>query len=333
MLMKDNFFHDNKGPFLISEIFPKEFSKNLTKIFDIKTLEKSSENDLTFFDSINYINFAKETKAKYCITTEKLKKYLSNNCKPIIVENVLLVLCKVTKKFYPNADIDILDETLESPNILKYPGVKFGKHILVGENCVIGKHTSIGSNSIIEQKVIIGKNCVIGSNVHIKNSIIGDNVVIQNGCKIGNKGFGFIPLKEQNIKFPHIGSVIIFNNVEIAANCTIDRGSIDDTIIGKNTYLDNQVHVAHNVKIGENCMIAGQVGFAGSTIIGNNVSIGGQAGISGHLRIGNNVRIGGGSGVVKDIPDNTTVMGYPAVPLKEFLKNKSIWVVQSTEKK
>ena len=174
------------------------------------------------------------------------------------------------------------------------------------------------------KKVVIGKNCVIGSNVTIKNSILGNNVVIQNGCKIGLKGFGFIPQAENNIKFPHIGKVIISDNVELAANCTIDRGSIDDTVIGKNTYLDNQVHVAHNVKIGENCMIAGQVGFAGSSIIGNNVSIGGQAGISGHLRIGNNVRIGGGSGVVKDIPDNTTVMGYPAVSLKEFLKNKSI---------
>ena len=99
-------------------------------------------------------------------------------------------------------------------------------------------------------------------------------------------------------------------------------GFNDNTVIGKNTYLDNQVHIAHNVKIGSNCMIAGQVGFAGSTHIGNNVSIGGQAGVSGHLKIGNNVKIGGGSGVVKDINDNQIVMGYPAIPLKDFLKNR-----------
>jgi len=179
----------------------------------------------------------------------------------------------------------------------------------------------VGPNSIIEQNVIIGKNCIIGSNVKIKNTIIGDNVVIQDGSKIGLKGFGFIPFKDKNIKFPHIGKVIIKDNVEIASNCTIDRGSIDDTIIETNTYLDNQVHVAHNVKIGKNCMVAGQVGFAGSTVIGNNVSIGGQAGISGHLKIGNNVKIGGGSGVVKDVPDNSIIMGYPALTLKEFLKN------------
>ena len=114
--------------------------------------------------------------------------------------------------------------------------------------------------------------------------------------------------------------VIIDDNVEIGCNNTIDRGSLSNTIIGKNTFIDNQVHIAHNNKIGENCIIAGQVGFAGSSTLGNNVMIGGQAGVSGHLKIGNNVKIGGGSGVVKDIPDDTIVMGYPAVPLKEFLK-------------
>ena len=144
--------------------------------------------------------------------------------------------------------------------------------------------------------------------------------MIQDNCKLGQKGFGFIPLKKKNLKFPHIGKVLIKDNVEIASGCTIDRGSVDDTIIGYNTYLDNQVHIAHNVQIGSNCMIAGQVGFAGSSKIGNGVQIGGQAGVSGHLKIGNNVKIGGGSGVVKNIDDNQTVMGYPAMPLKEFLK-------------
>ena len=113
--------------------------------------------------------------------------------------------------------------------------------------------------------------------------------------------------------------VIIGNNVEIGCNNTIDRGSLSNTIIGDNCFLDNQIHIAHNVKIGKNCIITAQVGFAGSSTIGNKVMIGGQAGVSGHLKIGNNVHIAGGSGVIKSIPDNSRVMGYPAKDIRKFI--------------
>ena len=319
--MSKNIFFERKGPFFPSQIFSKiKFSKKL-KILDIKTLSEAKINDLSFLDSLNYREEAKNTMASYCLTTEKLKSYLPSGCEPIIVKNVLFELCNVTKKFYPNADIDIPDLSLKDPKKYFFSKVKFGSNVLIGKKCKIGKNTIIGSNTIIEHNVSIGENCIIGSQVVIKNTLIGKNVFIQDGCKIGLKGFGFIPLKEKNLRFPHIGKVTIKDNAEIGSNCTIDRGSIDDTVIGKNTFLDNQVHVAHNIKIGNNCMIAGQVGFAGSSIIGDNVSIGGQAGVSGHLRIGNNVKIGGGSGVVKDIKDGTIVMGYPAVPLKNFIRS------------
>ncbi len=319
--MNSNFFFKKKK-YKLSKIFS---SLNLTKDFivnDIKPLYSAKKNDLTFFDSVKYKEQAINTNAGACITTKKLEKFLPNNIEKILVNNVLVALAKTLVKIYPFANIDYPDLSLKKPNKKKIKSVKFGNNVLVGLNVKIGRNTLIGSNTIIESNVNIGKNCIIGSNVVIKNSIIGDKVVIQDGCKIGQKGFGFIPIKNENIKFPHIGKVLIMDNVEIASNCTIDRGSVDDTTIGKNTYLDNQVHIAHNVKIGSNCMIAGQVGFAGSSTIGNNVSIGGQAGISGHLKIGNNVKIGGGSGVVKDIEDNQIVMGYPAVPLKEFLKSQ-----------
>ena len=320
--MSEKFFFKRKGPFKLNDLFKEQSTLSNDLYSDINTLEKASAGEITFFDSIIYKDLSLKTKSKICITTEKLKSFLPETCKPIIVKNVLYELAKILSMFYDNADIDYPDMTLTAPNKSNYPNVKFGNNIFIGKNVKLGDKSQIGSNTIIEQNVSIGKKSIIGSHVFIKNSIIGDNVVIQSGCKIGLKGFGFIPLKDKNIKFPHIGKVILKDNVEIASSCTIDRGSIDDTIIGENTYLDNQVHVAHNVKIGKNCMIAGQVGFAGSSTIGENCSIGGQAGISGHLNIGNNVKIGGGSGVVNNISDNTTVMGYPAVPLKEFIKNK-----------
>ena len=269
---------------------------------------------------MRYKDLALKTKASYCLTTQNLKKFLPSKVECIVVKNVLFELAKLLKEIYPSSDIDYPDYTLKNPSKIKFNKVKFGNNVLLGKDVKIGKNSQIGSNSILEQNVNVGENCIIGSNVIIKNSIINKNVVIQDDCKIGQKGFGFIPLKDKNFKFPHIGRVLIYDDVEIASGCTIDRGSIGDTIIGKNTYIDNQVHIAHNVKIGSNCMIAGQVGFAGSSCIGNNVSIGGQAGISGHLNVGNNVKIGGGSGVVKDIEDNQIVMGYPAVPLRDFMK-------------
>ncbi len=314
-----NFFE--KKNFKIQQLFPNNQFKKNRIIKDVRPLNNAGVNELTFFDSIKYKNLAYKTKASYCITYENLARFLPSYTEKIIVKNVLLDLAKTLKKIYPSADVDKPDATLKKPSKLKYKSVKFGNNVLIGKNTKIGKNSLIGSNTIIEKNVSIGEFCVIGSGIVIKNSIIGDRVVIQDGCKIGQKGFGFIPNNKMNIKFPHIGKVMIGSDVEIAANCTIDRGSVDDTSIGSNTYLDNQVHIAHNVKIGSNCMIAGQVGFAGSSIIGNQVSIGGQAGVSGHLRVGNNVKIGGGSGVVKNVEDNQTIMGYPAKPLKEFLKN------------
>ena len=319
--MGKNIFFKRKGPFVLSQIFPDlKFDKKI-KIFDVKSLDDASKFDLTFLDSNNYTDSAASTKAGYCLTIKRLKFFLPKDCIPIVVESVLFELCKVTRMFYPNADIDRLDTSLEKPKKSNYLNVKFGNNVLVGKNCKIGKNTIIGNNTIIEQNISIGANCFIGSQVVLRNSLIGNNVVIQDGCKIGLKGFGFIPFKGKNLRFPHIGKVVIKDNAEIGANCTIDRGSINDTVIGENTFLDNQVHVAHNTKIGNNCMIAGQVGFAGSSVIGNSVSIGGQAGVSGHLKIGNNVKIGGGSGVVKDIKDGIVVMGYPAVPLKDFIRS------------
>ena len=322
-----NPFFKNVGPFSIEKLLTKIDVENKDnfkedKIHNVSDLVAATKKDLTFFHSKNYSTIASKTKASYCVTLDSLSKFLPITCKKIIVKNVLLTMAKITKEFYPNSVMDDFDNSVKdiSKSSLKKK-VKFGKNVLIGKNVKIGKNCLIGHNTIIEKNVIIGSNCSIGSNVIIRNSIINDNVNILDGCVIGKKGFGFFPNKEKNIRYPHIGIVLINENCEIGCGSTIDRGSLSNTIIGKNTYLDNQVHIAHNNKIGDNCIIAGQVGFAGSSSLGNNVMIGGQAGISGHLKVGNNVQIGGGSGVLNDIPDDTRVMGYPAKNLREFLKN------------
>jgi len=322
----DNPFFKNTGPYNIKDLLKLVNLNNGTnpdeKINDIKDISSAQSNEITFFHSKKYIDLAKVTKASYCITTENLKSYLPNNCKPIVSEKVLLITAQITKIFYPDSVTDNFDVSVQNIDKTEFKDkVKFGKNVLIGKNVKIGLDCLIGHNTIIEKNVVIGNNCSIGSNVIIRNSIIKNNVHVLDGCVIGKKGFGFFPDKASNFRYPQIGVVIIEDNAEIGCGSTIDRGSLSNTIIGKNTYLDNQIHIAHNVKIGNNCIIAGQVGFAGSSTLGNNVMIGGQAGISGHLKIGSNVQIGGGSGVIKDIPDNTKVMGYPAKNLKEFIKD------------
>ena len=320
----------NKNPFFkkrinvysseIYKVIGLKNTNNKFKINDIKDLNYAKNNDISFFNSIKYLDLLKKTKAKYIITNKKYEKLVKKYCNVLVVNDVLLSVAKITLLFYPNSIDDIVDLNIKKPDEKILSKIYFGKNVLIGKNVKIGKKTIVGHNTIIESNVNIGSNCCIGNNVIIKNSIIGNNVRILDGAVIGKKGFGFFPKKNKNFRYPHIGIVIIEDNVEIGCNNTIDRGSLSNTIIGSNTFLDNQVHIAHNVQIGKNCIITGQVGFAGSSKIGTNVQIGGQAGISGHLKIGNNVRIGGGSGVIKNIPDNTKVMGYPAKDIKTFLK-------------
>ena len=321
-----NPFFKNKGPFTISKLLEiskvsslKKFNKK--KVLDIKNLLTADRNDITFFHSRKYEAAASKTKASFCITTENLKDLLPSSCATIIVTNVLIATAKITKSFYPNSVTDDFDSNVKDIDKTSFKKkVKFGKNTLIGKNVKIGKNCLIGHNTIIESNVIIGNYCSIGSNVIIRNTIIKNNVNILDGCVIGKKGFGFFPIVNENLRYPHIGMVLINDNVEIGCGSTIDRGSMSDTVIGKNTYLDNQIHIAHNNQIGDNCILAGQVGLAGSSRIGNHVMIGGQAGISGHLKVGNYVQIAGGSGVIKNIADNSRVMGYPAKDLKNFIK-------------
>ena len=307
-------FFKNQGPIKVSEIV-SHLNINIntinedSQIYDIKDLTSSTKNDITFFHSKKYKDAAKKTKASFCLTTEVLKTELPNTCLPLVVKNVLVSTSKVTSIFYPESINDNFDETVtQIDDTIFKDKVSFGKNVLIGENVSIGNNCKIGHNTIIEKNVVIGDNCSIGSNNIIRNTLIKNNVRILDNCIIGKHGFGFFPIENRNLRYPHIGIVLIEDNCEIGCGATIDRGSMSNTIIGKNTYLDNQIHIAHNVKIGET--EHGQVGIAGSSIIGNNVKIGGH-GISGHLKIGNNVEIG----VVLE-------------SLETYLTIQELWVIQ-----
>ncbi|MCO6185996.1 UDP-3-O-(3-hydroxymyristoyl)glucosamine N-acyltransferase [Rhizobium sp. L1K21] len=207
-----------------------------------------------------------------------------------------------------------------------HPSAKLENNIVVEPFAVIGADVSIGAGShigvgaTIGQSVSIGRNCTIASGASIRCCILGDNVIIHDGARIGLDGFGYAPGSAGMLKLPQIGRVIIQDNVEIGANTTIDRGAMDDTVIGAGTKIDNLVQIGHNVKVGMHCAFAAKVGIAGSTVIGNGVQIGGAAGLNGHIRIGDGVQIAGLSGVAADIPAGEVYGGLPARPIKDFLR-------------
>ena len=325
--MRNFFFKKVKKYIFVKEIF--NICKNTQtinpnkKILGVNNLLEANDSEITFFNNLNYEKQAQKCKASACIVSSKTEKYLNKNVIPIISGNPMIDFYKVVSLFYPSSSLDN-EKVNHQNNKSKFikRNISIGNNCLIDKTAVIGENTKIGNNVIIKSNVHIGKNCSIGSNIIIDNSLLGDNIIIKSGTLIGQTGFGFSFENNQRIKFPHIGRVIIENNVQIGSFCTIDRGSLSDTVIGEFSSVDNQVQIAHNVKIGNFCMIAAQSGIAGSTTIGNNVQIGGQAGISGHLIIGNNVKIGGKSGVVDHINDGQVVMGYPARSIRDFMKDK-----------
>lgn len=294
-------------------------NKNLDrkhKIHSFVRIDLASNNDLTFASSIKYIA---KTNANCILTNSKLSNNFNKDQTMLISNNLDRDIAKLSNLFYRSKTIQEISNLVEfevesnsniSTNSIIENGVK------IGHNFSIDNYSTIGHNCYI------GDNVKIGKNVSISNSIIGDNVTIGDGTKMGQSGFGFsYDEKNYPIKIFHIGRVIVQNGVNINANCTIDKGSFNDTIIGENTFIDNLVHIAHNVSIGNNCIIAGQCGFAGSSKIGNFVQIGGQTGIGGHINISDNVIIAAKSGIIRDVKEGEKLMGYPAININKYLKN------------
>jgi UDP-3-O-[3-hydroxymyristoyl] glucosamine N-acyltransferase len=274
---------------------------------NLSTIHNSNKTSLTFLSNKKYSKYIKTSEAKAFIVHQDFVE--EDDKKNFLVsEDPYLSYALASKLFSPFYN-DLNNNGIHSTAIVS-SDAKIGNNVFIGANVYIGPNCVIGDNSCLQPNVSLVCNVKLGSNCNIFS-----------GAVLGSDGFGYAPTKNGYVKIEQLGSLVIGDNVEIGAGCTIDRGALDDTIIHDGVKLDNQIHIAHNVRIGENSIIAGQVGIAGSSIIGNNVKIGGQAGISGHLKIGNNVEIAGGSGVIKDIPDNSKVMGYPAKNIREFLRD------------
>jgi UDP-3-O-[3-hydroxymyristoyl] glucosamine N-acyltransferase len=173
---------------------------------------------------------------------------------------------------------------------------------------------------VIGDGVAMGRDCRIGSHASLSHAFLGDRVVLYPGARVGQDGFGFAVTPDGFVSIPQIGRVILEDDVEVGANTTIDRGSMQDTVIGAGSRLDNLVQIGHNVRVGRCCVLVSQVGVSGSTILEDFVMLGGQAGLAGHLRIGRGARVAAQSGVIGDVPAGAEYMGFPAEPSRAFLR-------------
>jgi UDP-3-O-[3-hydroxymyristoyl] glucosamine N-acyltransferase len=201
------------------------------------------------------------------------------------------------------------------------PGVVVEPGAVIGPMVAIGSGTIVAPNAVIAKNCQIGRDCYIGPGVTLQASLVGNRVVIHAGASIGQDGFGFAPGQSGPERMPQIGRVVIQDNVEIGANSTVDRGALADTVIGENTKIDNQVQIAHNVRIGRNCLIAGRTGISGSVTVGDNVMMGGGVGLADHITIGSGARLAAGSGFMNNVPPGEIWGGYPAEPMALMLRS------------
>jgi len=291
---------------------------NFETFSNISSLLESNNKELTFAINSTSPNQIGITNAKACIVNKTNSLHLPDSTYPIIVKNPYKVFALLTNIFhkieFSNGKID---KFVNSHKNTKFSNnIQIDSFVKIYENCEINDNVIIESNCVIGPNVKIGKNTIIKSNTRLQNCIIGSDCYIKSGAIIGGTGFGFEP--NDKIKIQHFGNVVIKNNSSIGSNTTIDRAVFNSTIISENSFIDNLVQIAHNVVIGKEAIIAAQTGIAGSTIIGDNVIIGGQVGISGHITIGKNVKIAAKSGVTKNIKDNSTIAGFPAVDIKKW---------------
>lgn len=286
------------------------------KVTALNTLKNAQPNEMSFIDNDKYISQLSTTKAGAVLIKKGLVPHLPKNCTAVIAEETYLQLAYISKLFAKKPIGNQNITPIIEENSFVSPKAHLGSGVIIGENCTILEGASIGEN------VKINDNTTIYSNVSIYyDCVIGSDCIIHSGAVIGSDGFGFAHTKEgRHVKIYQNGNVVIGDDVEVGANCTIDRGVFNSTIIGKNCKIDNLVQIAHNVILDEGVIIVAQAGISGSTQVGQNCVFGGQVGAAGHLKIAPFTTISARSGVSGDVKKSGVYSGYPLLEHKKWLR-------------
>ncbi len=284
-------------------------------IVGVAPLERAGPGDLSFLSTTRYVEAFRRSRAGVVLVPDALRDVNGGPAARIVVPDVHSALAALLPRLYPeppavwgvHATCRLGTNVRWSQRISIGPGAQLGDSVTLGSSCVIGANVSIGHGAQL------GDDCHVEAGATIESGCrLGNGVIVRPGARIGTAGFGFVEQGAGYRAVQHIGTCIIGNAVEIGANATIDRGSISDTVVGEHTKIDNLVHLGHNVAVGKRCLIMAQVGVAGSSRIEDDVILAGQAGVADHLTVACGARVGAQAGVIGDVPQGTTVSGYPA---------------------
>jgi UDP-3-O-[3-hydroxymyristoyl] glucosamine N-acyltransferase len=302
----------------------------------VAPLADASESQLAFLSNPKYAAQLASTKAAAILVSEGIA---GDDDRFIRVADPYYAFAQVLTKYFAFRSMPdgISPRASIAPTAKLGAGVAIGPFSVVANDVVIGDGVIIYSNVSIEAGSVIGDGTIVYPQVSIyERSIVGKRCIIHSGTVIGADGYGFATHGGRHHKIPQIGIVRIGDDVEIGAGCTIDRAALGETSIGDGTKLDDQVMIAHNVKVGKHCLLVAQVGIAGSTELGDYVVVAGQSGFAGHLTIGNGVQIAAKSAVLDNVADGEKVMGIPAIPFRQFARREAIMrrmTRRNTEKK
>lgn len=292
------------------------------EVQDLAPLDRADQSHISFLENKKYLEQFKETKARACFVSEKMAEHAPEGTICLTSDAPYMSYALTAQAFYPIWDegTGISDHAVIAGCALLGQNVTVEAGAVIKTGATIGDNTVIGANTVVEKNVRIGKDCHIAPMVTLTHCHIGDRVSIATGSRIGQPGFGFAMSPKGFVSVPQLGRVIIEDDVDIGANTTIDRGTVNDTIVRQGTRIDNLVQLGHNVETGNLCVIVSQTGISGSTKLGDFVVTGGQAGLAGHLNIASGTRIAAQSGVMKDIEEPGEYMGSPVLPLRTYMR-------------